>query len=353
MADDLQVSLGQIGQLITIYALAYAIGSPLLISFTGNVDRRTLLAVGLGMAVAGNAITAFAPTYEVIYAARILIALGAAVFTPVTSTVAAVISPPEERGKAIALVFAGFTAATALGVPAGTYIGLSVGWRLTFGLVAITAGLGAIAALRSVPKAIETPKVSLAVFAQTLKNFGLVVVLLITLLQMTAQLTLFTYVTPYIQSRTDLAASGLTLFLLVNGIAGFFGNLWGGALSDRIGTQKTILLFLVLLAVSFAMFPLLGSSLLLGAIANAMWGAFGLGFNAPQQTRLVAMAPALASAVLGLNASFLYLGISLGSISGGLVLNNFSLDALPWAALSLTILTLIAYAFSLRFDRQT
>ena len=106
MADDLNVSLGHIGQLITIYALAYAIGSPLLISFTGGVDRRLLLALGLGLAVVGNAITAFAPTYEVIYAARILIALGAAIFTPVASTVAAVISPPEERGKAIALVFA-------------------------------------------------------------------------------------------------------------------------------------------------------------------------------------------------------------------------------------------------------
>ena len=146
MADDLSVGMDAIGRLITIYALAYAIGSPLLIAITGRFDRRTLLIIGLIMAAIGNGITAIAPNYGTVFWARIFIALGAALFTPIASTAAAVLSSAEERGQAIALVFAGFTAATALGVPLGTYIGLNLGWRLTFALV------GVIAAVSIMPK---------------------------------------------------------------------------------------------------------------------------------------------------------------------------------------------------------
>ena len=354
MADDLAVGLDAIGRLITIYALAYAIGSPLLIAFTGRFDRRTLLIVGLIMAAVGNGITAIAPNYGTVFWARILIALGAALFTPIASTAAAVLSPAEERGQAIALVFAGFTAATALGVPLGTYIGLNVGWRLTFALVGVIAAVSVIGVWRYVPAAIQAPPVDLRVFGQALSNFALVTVLLVTLVQMAAQLSLFTYITPYVQSRTALGATGITLLFLSNGVAGFFGNLWGGSLSDRIGSKQTILLFLLLMAGAFALFPLIGRSIFLGVIALIVWGACGLGFNAPQQNRLVQLAPELSSAVLGLNASFLYLGISAGSLIGGRVFQSVGADALPWTALALTGLTLLVFWASYSAeDRQS
>lgn len=346
MANDLNVTFQQIGLLITIYALAYAIGSPLIIAFTGSFDRRNLLLFGLLLATLGNFVTAFSPNYSVVFTARIFIALGAAIFTPIASAVAATISQAEERGSAIALVFAGFTAATALGVPLGTYIGLNVGWRMSFVMVAILALISLLAVWQIVPTGIQTAKVDLGVFRRAMNSPVIVGLLLVTMFQLAAQLSLFTYLTPYLQARTSLGAVGITLLFLCNGVAGFFGNLLGGYLSDYIGAKMTTLIFLILLALSFPLVPLVENSLLIGALALGTWGAFGLGFNAPQQTRLIGIAPSLASAVLGLNASFLYLGISAGSALGGQISQRFGIEVLPWLALGLTILTILTFGLT-------
>ncbi len=352
MADSFEVALSQIGLLVTIYALAYAIGSPLLIAFTGTIERRTLLVLGLSLAVLGNVLVAVAPTYAILFIARIITALGAAIFTPIASAVAAQLSEPAERGKAIALVFAGFTAATALGVPFGTYLGLNFGWRLTFGMVAGLAVVGAIFVFLNVPGRIESPPVNLAIFGRVLTNGALVLVLSVTLVQMAAQLSVFTYVAPYVQSQTVLGATGITLLFLANGVSGFFGNLWGGSLTDRIGARPTIFAFLVLLTVAFIAFSAIGTSLVVGVLASILWGVVGLGFNAPQQARLVNLAPQYASAVLGLNASFLYLGISLGSYLGGTVVNQGGLLSLHWLGFGLTILAILIFAISYRTEEK-
>ncbi len=346
LADDFNVSLNAIGQLITVYALVYAISSPLLIAFTGQLDRQCLLIIGLILAALGNGLAAISPTYSIMLIARIITALGAAIFTPVASTLAALISEPSDRGKAIALVFAGFTAATALGIPLGTYVGLTFGWRITFGLVAFLAGTAVFAIVAQVPTKVEAPPVDLSAFWKVLKNSTLLMILIVTLIQLAAQLTLFTFITPYVQSRTDLGTIGVTILFLTNGVSGFFGNLWGGNLSDRIGARKTILIFLLLLIVAFVMMPLIENWLWVGFLASGLWGLVGLGFNAPQQTRLVTLAPPLASAILGLNASFLYLGISLGSTLGGFSVRQLSLDSLPWVAVCLTAACLLVFAAS-------
>lgn len=264
-------------------------------------------AVGIGALVVAGVLQPLADTFTVWLSTvgRLVTAVGAATFTPVASAVAARISPPAERGRAIALVFAGFTAATALGVPFGTYLGLVVGWRLTFAAVALLA---------------------------------------VTLVQMAAQLSVFTYVAPYVQERVAVGAVGITLLFLANGAAGFAGNLGGGRLADRIGSGRTIALFLAVLVAALAVLPVVGRSLLLGAVAIAVWGYVGLGFNAPQQAHLVGLAPELTNAVLALNASFLYLGISLGSFLGGQVVDAGQIRNLHWLAVGLALTAAVIFA---------
>lgn len=341
VAASLEVSLSTVGLLVMIYALTYAVGSPLIIAATGKMDRRILLVAGLGVVVLGNLLVATAPSYTMVFVGRVVTALGAATFTPVASTVAALMSPPEERGRAIALVFAGFTAATALGVPVGTYLGLVVGWRLTFVAVAALAAISGALVFRLVPARIDAPEVNLRVFGRVLRRPMLVAMLMVTLVQMAAQLSVFTYVAPYVQGRVEIGAIGITLLFLANGAAGFAGNLGGGRLVDRIGARHTIGLFLAILIVAFLLLPLVEQSLILGAVVIAVWGYVGLGFNAPQQARLVGFAPELSSAVLGINASLLYLGISLGSFLGSRVVDAGTLGSLHILA---AILALIAAA---------
>jgi predicted MFS family arabinose efflux permease len=344
LADTFAVSLSTVGLLVTVYAVTYAAGSPLIIVFTSAAERRVLLAVGLAAVAAGNLLVAAAPVYGLVVAGRLVTAVGAATFTPVASAVAAHISPPAERGRAIALVFAGFTAATALGVPFGTYLGLVVGWRLTFAAVALLAVLAVGFVMVFVPHRVDAPPAGIRVFGRALRQPLLMATLAVTLVQMAAQLSVFTYVAPYVQERVAVGAVGITLLFLANGAAGFAGNLGGGRLADRIGTGRTIALFLGVLVAALAVLPVVGRSLLLGAVAIAVWGYVGLGFNAPQQAHLVGLAPELANAVLALNASFLYLGISLGSFLGGEVVDAGQIRNLHWLAVGLAVSAAVIFA---------
>ena len=103
VSEELHVSHATAGQLLTAFAIAYAISSPLLAALTGRWERRTLLVVALGVAAFGNLLAALAPNYPLLLVARVVSALGAAVYTPAATLVATVLTPPEHRGRAVAL----------------------------------------------------------------------------------------------------------------------------------------------------------------------------------------------------------------------------------------------------------
>jgi DHA1 family inner membrane transport protein len=127
IGSDLDITTAAAGQLITVFAIAYALALPILGALTGNVDRRRILLAGLAVFIAGNVATALATDFGFALAARVLTALGGALITPQASAVAAAIAPPERRGRYLAVIMGGLTAATALGVPLGTLIGAVVG----------------------------------------------------------------------------------------------------------------------------------------------------------------------------------------------------------------------------------
>src|SRR3954463_11808666 len=142
IAADMQASQAATGQLVTAYALSYAIGSPVLAVAFNNLDRRRLLALALCCFIAGNLVAVAATTFAMLMASRMLMALGAGLCMPTALGVALAIAAPERRGRAIALVTSGMTVATVLGVPLGTWVGVHFGWRATFLMV---AGFGAVA----------------------------------------------------------------------------------------------------------------------------------------------------------------------------------------------------------------
>ena len=148
IAADLQVSVPAVGQLVTAYALTYALVSPILaVAFT-NLDRRNLLIVALGCFVVGNLLAVVASSFAMLLLSRMLMALGAGLFMPTAFSVAVAIAAPERRGRAMALVTTGLTLATVLGVPFGTMIGHRYGWRATFASVAASSALVASSRIR-------------------------------------------------------------------------------------------------------------------------------------------------------------------------------------------------------------
>jgi predicted MFS family arabinose efflux permease len=132
IASDLQISMAATGQLVTAYALTYAVGSPILAVTFNNLDRRTVMTLALCCFIAGNLLAVVAASFAMLLMSRMLMALGAGLCMPTALAVAVAIASPERRGRAIALVISGLTVATVLGVPLGTWIGNHYGWRATF-----------------------------------------------------------------------------------------------------------------------------------------------------------------------------------------------------------------------------
>ncbi|WP_150130577.1 MFS transporter, partial [Streptomyces sp. 150FB] len=154
MSRDLGVSESAAGQLVTVFALAYAVGAPLLGIAIGGLRRRPVLVGSLTLFAATNVAAALVHSYAAMLAVRVVAALSAAVFTPAAAAVAPELVPVGRRGRALGTIGAGTAVATALGVPLGTLIGGAYGWRATFLAVAalgVPAVVGVVALLPALP----------------------------------------------------------------------------------------------------------------------------------------------------------------------------------------------------------
>ena len=142
IADGLGVSKASAGMVLTTYAFAYAILSPLVAALTGQVSRRAVLLCAMALFLAGNVASALSHTVFMLSASRIVVALGGALFTPIAAGVAVAISAPETRGKALATVFGGVTLAQVIGVPMGAWLAYRFGWAAAFWTVSALAAIG-------------------------------------------------------------------------------------------------------------------------------------------------------------------------------------------------------------------
>lgn len=351
MAAGIKVSVGQAGQLISIYSLAYAISAPLLVLLTTRYQRRVMLTIAMSLVFVGNAGAAFSSDFSVIFLLRIVTALGGAAFVPLAAASAISMVKPAQRGRVSAIVFTGFTLATALGLPIGAYIGLSIGWRWSLGMVAVMAALATLLLFFFLPRDIDTPLVNMAVFRKVFENPLLLVVLSVTILQFAGQMAVFAYVSPWLKAYTSLGATGISLLLLISGVGGVVGNVIGGSMADRVGPLPTQLMQLVALALCLALLPLISSSLFLGGVLVFVWGFVGQGFIAPQLVRLVGIAPNLSSASLSLNSAFINIGMTLGSVAGGFFLENVGIGSISWLGVIGTVLSIGIFALSWRMEK--
>ena len=153
IAEDLHVRTEVAGQLVTAFALTYAVSSPVLTALTGTLGRRRLL-VGCMTAFAGaNLLAALSTSYGALLMARVLLAVAAGLYVPNANAIASALVSPDRRGRALAIVTGGLSLAVALGVPIGALIGGHFGWRMTFAGVGLLSAVALIGLMVGVPKA--------------------------------------------------------------------------------------------------------------------------------------------------------------------------------------------------------
>jgi predicted MFS family arabinose efflux permease len=348
VSRELDVSISTAGQLGTAFAIAYAIASPLLAAFTGRWERRRLLVVALGVSALGNALAVIAPTYEVLLASRIVAALGAAVYTPAATAVATALTSPERRGRAVAMVFGGLTFSLIVGVPAGNLLSGSLGYHGVFALVAAVS-LVALAAVRIwVPTVDAPPAVGLRERFAVAADRRVLLLLGVTVFGVLSAMAPFTYVAPFLSATTGARGAAVSFLLLGYGIGATIGNSLGGRITDRFGSAGPLFISMGAAVLLLGTLPIIVVNVPVAAVVMFVWGLFTWAFNPPMQNFLIGLSPANSGLLLSLNASAIYLGVGLSGLSGGFVIDQLGILALPPAAAIAALGAIVLLVLALR-----
>ncbi|SNS10146.1 MFS transporter [Actinomadura mexicana] len=323
MAGSLHVSQSTAGQSATVFAVTYAVLAPILATVLARIPRRALLVGALAVLALANLGTSLAPNFAFLMGTRVLAASGAAAFTPNAGAVASSLVAPAQRARALAVVIGGLTLATALGVPLGNLADKALNWRAALGLVAVLCAVCAVGVLAAMPALPGSPAIPLRRRLAALGHPGVLAVLPLTVLGMTAGYGLYAFTIPILHS---LGASGPAevWLLFLYGAGAVAGNLAAGSRVDRHGPLPVQTVGFTVLAVTLAAFTCATATgthwLPLTALLMVAWGA-ATWFQTPaQQVRLIRAAPEETAVVVGLNSSALYAGIGIGTMLGGALL---------------------------------
>lgn len=321
IAQGVGVSIPAAGMLISAYAIGVMVGAPLMTLLLSHRDRRNALIFLMAIFTVGNVLSAIAPDYATLMIARIITSLNHGAFFGLGSVVAASVVAKEKQASAVATMFMGLTIANIGGVPAATWLGETIGWRMSF---MATAGLGVVSMVSlffSLPKGGAGARPNVRNELAVLMRPQVLTALLTTVLGAGAMFTLYTYISPVLRTLTDATPVFVTAMLVLIGVGFSIGNFLGGKLADRslTGTLKGFLLLLIVIMLAI---PLLARSEIGAAIAMVVWGAATFAVVPPLQMRVMRVAheaPGLSSSV---NIGAFNLGNALGAAAGGAVISG-------------------------------
>lgn len=321
IAHDFHTSTPTAAQLVTVFSIGYAVGAPVLASVFHRTGRRTLLGLGLAALAVTNAVAALTPDLGLLFAARIGAALAAGLYSPTAAVVAAGLARPQRRGRALSVITAGLTLSIVTGVPLGNLVGAQWGWRATFAGIAILTAVLAVSLWLILPPLAAGATSSLRERIATLRRPGVGRVLVTTLLGILAGYLGYTYVAPVSQAMGATGGAALPIVLVCFGVGAAIGSTLAGFGVDRHGQVLVVrtgaliqTLALVVLAIGDA--TGLRAGLLPAAFAFTLLGVGSWTYNAPQQHRLVELAPESATTVVSLNSSAIYAGIGISGALG-------------------------------------
>jgi predicted MFS family arabinose efflux permease len=338
MAEDLRVSVSITGQLVTVFAVGYAVGSPILTVVTAGMDRKRLILGTLALFGVANLLASVAPNYGWLMVSRVLLGVGAGTFFPAAGGLAAMAVPAAQRGRALALIYSGLTLATVFGVPLGTALGERLGWRATFIAVAVLSALALLGIAAGLPRVATPPVASLGDRLKLAARRDIQSVLALTVIALTGGFAVYTYFAPFLETIGGFQGDTLALVLLLFGVGAASGNFFGGYAADKWNIRRFLMTMLLLSTIVFAGLSLLGQHWLpiavirpLAVVAVFLWGFISWSMPSIQQFRLVSLSGPLAPIALSLNSSAIYLGIGLGAVLGSVVIASGSVASLGWA----------------------
>ncbi|MFG3435890.1 MFS transporter [Nonomuraea sp. NPDC047897] len=339
LAADFGVTIPVAGLLVSGYALGVAVGGPPLTMLGGRLSRKTMLLALMVLFIAGNLLSALAPSYGVLMAGRILAAFAHGAYFGVGSVVAADLVAPQKRASAIALMFTGLTLANVLGVPLGTWIGQVFGWQATFWAVVAIGLVGLIGVVALVPR---QPRPTGGVLRElaTFRKGGVWLALLMTVFGFAPVFAVITFIAPMMTGVGGFSSATVPVVMALFGVGLVVGNLVGGRLADR-AVMPAIYGSVGLLTVLAAVLAVVAGNQIAFVVVITLFGVAGFATVPPLQTRVLdaaSGAPTLASAA---NIGAFNVGNAIGSFAAGLTIDaGLGYAAPAWTAALLGVVGL-------------
>jgi MFS transporter, DHA1 family, inner membrane transport protein len=352
VAHDLDVSIPSAGLIVTGYAIGVVVGAPLLAIVTAGWPSKGALVSLMAIFVIGNLLCALAPTYQLLMAARVLTAFSHAAFFGIGAVVAADLAPPNQRAQAMSLMFTGLTLANVLGVPGGTALGQALGWRASFGCVALIGAVALIGVALFVPRDAQPANGNVLREFKVLRDRRVLLGMAMSAAAAASFFAVFTYIAPILETITGLSPQAVTIALVVYGIGLTIGNVIGGRLGDWNALRTISGLFIALMAV-LAIFAFASQSAVLTTLTMFVWGIVAFALVSPLQMRVVDLGRGAPNLISTLNQGAFNVGCASGAWLGGVPLRfGAGYESLPWVGVAIALLGLGLTAASLALDRR-
>ena len=342
IALDLNISVGTAGLFITLPGVMGAFAAPLISVWVKQLDRRYLLIALTAVMVIANFITSYSESFTWILLSRFFLGIAIGGFWATAIALSGRVAPPHlPIAKATAIVMAGVTLATVLGVPVGTWLSEIYGWRNAFMITSVIGAIILFFEIKFLPKLPPTSAIQYsdlpALFRDPKARKGLIIVLFIGL----AHFSTYSYLAPFYKNEAGFDGSTISSLLLIYGAAGFVGNAFSGY-SSNINVRYTLFAVALCLAIVFLTFPVYAKFLTGAYILTALWGfAFGA-FPTTANIWMFLHAPHAVEKGMPLFVSMFQIMIAAGALFGGFMVDHFNTSTLIYSVLIFISLAVIA-----------
>lgn len=320
IAKDLSISIPQAGHLISAYALGVVIGAPLLVVIAGSYPPKKILMVLMLMFTVFNALSAFAPGYTTMFAARLLAGLPHGAFFGVGSVVASRIAEKGKEAQSVSLMFAGLTIANVIGVPLGTYIGHHYSWRYTFVIIVIVGIITMMSIKAWMPALPATKNRNLAQELTFFKQAESWMIILMIAIGTGGLFSWYSYIAPLLTEVSGFTPNAITYVLVVAGLGMLVGNFIGGKLADRFSPAKTTVALLLAMSLILFIMHYVSGNQTASLIMTFLTGAIAFAVASPIQMLMINTAKGSEMLAASVSQASFNIGNALGAFLGGLPL---------------------------------
>lgn len=341
LSAELALPVPHVAQLLTAFALVCGIGAPLLALVLATLGRRAVLWSAMLIYAACHALAAMTQSFALLLVLRALTAIGAAIFTPQAAATISLLTPPEQRGKAIGTVFLGWGLASVIGLPMGSWLAQAYHWHTAMAVVAVLSVVSAALVYWAVPNGLYGQPIALRAFRSLLAQRNIIAVVGVTVLSASGLFCMFAYLAPLLRDEVRATAQQIPWLFAAYGLAGVVGSIAVTQVVDRKGAATMVGLCLTATLIMLLAWPLASVHLALAFVIAFAWGMPGFATNGTQQTRLMGMTGAMAPVAVALNSSALYIGQAIGTVVGGVYYSHAPHLFLPWLAAAFVAVALL------------